>query len=122
VRILRSVRHKACADGTFMKEFLVDEPVTAEFLKHLRTYGTVKMLSGIRDGFFEFGKPHFFTIKGFIGDRQFEVRFTKEYMDLTTDFLYLLVSRYPPGQKDIEFLRTLEDSLQKKIRVRLGEP
>jgi len=105
-----------------MKEFLVDEPVTGEFLEHLRTFGTVSMLAGIRDGFFEFEKLQFFTIKGFLGDHQFEVRFKKEFMDLTVDFLYLLFSRYPSGKQDTEFLHRIEGSIQERIKVRLGEP
>ena len=121
MRILRSVRHKACADGTYMKEYLVDEPVTAGFLDHLRTFGTVSMLAGIRDGFFEFEKTHFFSMKGFVGDLQFEVRFKKEFMDLTVDFLYLLCSRYHSGRPDREFLHRMEGSIQERIKVRLGE-
>jgi len=32
MRILRSNRHKYCADGSFMKEFILDTEVTPEFL------------------------------------------------------------------------------------------
>ena len=80
------------------------------------------MLASLIDGFFAFEKTHFFSIKGFVGDRQVEVRYRKEFMDLTDDFLYLLFSRYPTKQPDQEFLHRIEGNIQEKINVRLGEP
>lgn len=35
MRILRSNRHKNCADGSFMKEFVLSTEVTPDFLDFL---------------------------------------------------------------------------------------
>ena len=44
VRILRSVQTKVCVDGSLMKEYLLDKPLTEDFLKFLEQFGTVRFL------------------------------------------------------------------------------
>ena len=88
MRIFRSVRHKVCADGSFMKEFLLDAPVIKEFFSYLGNFWQVEALPNVGEGFYKFVKPDWFSIKGFSGDTTVEVRFKKEVMDLTADFLY----------------------------------
>jgi hypothetical protein len=76
MRILRSVRHKVCADGSFMKEFLLDAPITKEFFAYLGNFGQVEALPHVSEGFYKFEKSDWFSIKGFAGDSIVEVRST----------------------------------------------
>ena len=77
-----------------MKEFLLDAPVTNEFFSYLGNFGHSESLPDVGKGFYKFEKKDWFSIKGFAGDATVEVRFKKEVMDLTIDFLYLLFSSY----------------------------
>ena len=108
MRILRSIQHKYCADGSFMKEFLLDIPVTREFFLYLGNFGKIDQLPNLGDGFYKFDKPDWFSIKGFIGDSTVEVRFKKETLEITVDFLYLLFSSYHEGTMDLTFLKKKE--------------
>jgi hypothetical protein len=119
MRILRSVRHKVCADGSFMKEFLLDGPVTPEFFSYLRHFGQVEALPNVGDGFYKFEKTDWFSIKGFAGDTTVEVRFKKEVMDLTSDFLYSLFSSYPGGERDLSLLKQRELAVGERVSRRL---
>ena len=119
MRILRSVRHKSCADGTFMKEFLLNAPIPAGFFSYLKNFGEVEALPNLGEGFYTFDKPDWFSIKGFAGDVTVEVRFKKEVMDLTVDFLYLLFTSYREGQADLSTLRRREQVVEGKVRERL---
>ena len=122
MRILRSVRHKSCADGSFMKEFLIDAPVPAGFFSYLGDFGHVEAFPNIGEGFYKFEKPDWFSIKGFIGDTTVEVRFRKEVIDLTVDFLYLLFSSYREGAMDLAMLRQREQVVGKRVREHLYGP
>jgi hypothetical protein len=119
MRILRSVRHKACADGSYMKEFLLDTPLPARFLEFLAGFGGVKMLPALGEGFYTFEKPDCFSIKGFLNDTSIEVRFRKEVMDLTNDFLYALLFYYRDGDPDLAMLNRLDVALKEKVVKRL---
>ena len=121
MRILRSVRHKVCADGSFMKEFLLDSPVTDGFFAYLRNFGKVESLPDVGEGFYKFEKPDWFSIKGFSRDTTVEVRFKKEVMDLTADFVYLLFSTYKgEGEKvDLSVLKRREEAVGERVRKRL---
>ncbi len=119
MRIVRSVRHKVCADGSFMKEFLIDEPVPASFFSFLANFGQVEALPQLGDGFFRFEKPDWFSIKGFAGDTTVEVRFRKEVMDLTTDFAYFLFSSFQGEKTDLSRLKQREEAVAGRVRRRL---
>ncbi|ABN56815.1 hypothetical protein Memar_0882 [Methanoculleus marisnigri JR1] len=80
-----------------MKEFLLSAPVPAGFFAYLGNFGEVEALPKIGEGFYKFEKPDWFSIKGLAGDTTVEVRFRKEVMHLTVDFLYLLFSSYREG-------------------------
>ena len=122
MRILRSVRHKSCADGSFMKEFLLDAPVTEDFFSYLKNFGTVESLPNVSEGFYKFEKTDWFSIKGMSGDTTVEVRFKKEVMDLTADFLYLLFSSYREGAADLSLLKQREQAIEKRVKERLYGP
>lgn len=119
MRILRSVRHKVCADGSLMKEFLLDAPVTREFFSYLGNFGQVEVVPHIGEGFYKFEKSDWFSIKGFAGDTTVEVRFRKEVMDLTSDFLYSLFSSYREGIVDLTPLKLRERAVGERIRKHL---
>lgn len=119
MRILRSVRHKVCADGSFMKEFLLDAPTTRDFFTYLGNFGQVESLPHVGDGFYKFEKQDWFSIKGFLGDTTIEVRFRKEVMDFTADFLYFLISSYREGTMDLTILKQRERSVGERVRTHL---
>ena len=119
MRILRSVRHKVCADGSFMKEFLLDAPATREFFSYLGNFGQVETLPNVGDGFYKLKKTDWYSIKGFAGDTTVEVRFKKEVMDLTVDFLYFLFSSYQVGPMDLSLLKQREQAVEERVRKRL---
>lgn len=119
MRILRSVRHKVCADGSFMKEFLLDVPVTKEFFTYLENFGEVEALPNVGEGFYKFEKPDWFSIKGFAGDTTVEVRFKKEVMDLTVDFVYYLIASYHEGTIDPSLLKQREQAVGERVRKHL---
>ncbi len=119
MRIVRSVRHKLCADGSFMKEFLLDTPVTKEFFAYLGAFGQVEALPNLGEGFYKFEKPDWFSIKGFAGDTTVEVRFKKEVIDLTVDFVYSLFSTYHEGKIDSSVLKRREEAIGVKVRKHL---
>jgi len=119
MRILRSVRHKSCADGTFMKEFLLSAPVPAGFFSYLENFGEVESLPNLGEGFYKFEKPDWFSIKGLAGDTTVEVRFKKEVMRLTVDFLYLLFTSYREGEVDLSRLRQREEAVGRRVQEHL---
>jgi hypothetical protein len=119
MRVIRSVRHKSCADGTLMKEFLLSAPLTAGFFSYLENFGRVEAMPGLGDGFYTFEKTDFFSIKGFAGDTTVEVRFRREVVDLTTDFLYSLFSLYRDGDPDLPVLKRRESALVERVRRHL---
>ncbi len=119
MRILRSVRHKICADGSFLKELLLDAPLTAEFFSYLGNFGQVEALPAIGAGFYKFDKPDWFSIRGFIGDSTVEVRFRREVMDLTEDFLHFLFSSHRKGEEDISVLKMREQAIGERVTMRL---
>jgi len=119
MRILRSVRHKVCADGSLMKEFLLDAPVSAEFFAYLQDFGEIESLPDVGDGFYKFKKPDWFSIKGFAGDSTVEVRFKKEVMHLTVDFVYVLFASYGKGPRDLVVLKRREQAIGERVRKHL---
>jgi hypothetical protein len=119
MRILRSIRHKVCADGSLLKEFLLDSPVPEEFFTCLSHFGQVDALPNVGKGFYKFEKPDWFSIKGFIGDTTVEVRFRKEVMDLTSDFLYTLFTSYHEGTMDLALLKQRESAVRERVSRRL---
>jgi len=122
MRIIRSVHHKVCTDGSLMKEFLLDAPMTTGFFSYLKNFGQVEALPHIGDGFYTFEKIDWFSIKGFAGDTSVEVRFKKEVMDLTVDFVYSLFSSYREGTVDLSMLKQRERAIGKRVRDHLYGP
>lgn len=119
MRIQRSVQHKYCADGSFMKEFLLDAPLTAEFFRYLGNFGKVEQLPNLGEGFFTVTRPDWFSIKGFVGDTTVEVRFNPAAMEMTGEFLYFLFSSYRGEGTDLTVLKRREASLAERVRIHL---
>ncbi|HJJ80137.1 MAG TPA: hypothetical protein O0X74_05155 [Methanocorpusculum sp.] len=120
MRLQGSIQHKACADGSYMKEYQIDEPLSKEFFDYLKHFGRVTSLEEMGDGYYSFEKPNWFSIKGFAGDQTVEVRFKRETMEITTDFLYLLFSFFKDGA-DIAYLKEKEKFREKRIAELLGK-
>jgi hypothetical protein len=120
VRILKSVQTKVCVDGSLMKEYVLDEPLTEGFLKFLEHFGTLRSLEQLKKPYFSFEKEQFISIKGFVGDCNVEVRYKKEFQDLVGDYFHLLLYYYREGEPGIEKLKGVEGSIREKIKVRQG--
>jgi hypothetical protein len=119
VRILRSVQSKICVDGSQMKEYLLDKPLTEDFLKFLEHFGKVRFLDQLKKPYFSFEKEHFISIKGFVGDSNVEVRYKKRFHDLVGDYFHLLLYYYDQGERGISALKGQEDAIRKKMKMRL---
>lgn len=120
MRVLKSVQTKVCVDGSLMKEYVLDEPLTEGFLKFLEHFGTVRSLEQIKKPYFSFEKQQFLSIKGFVGDCNVEVRYKKEFQDLVGDYFHLLLYYYDQGERGISTLKGQEDSIRRKMKARLG--
>jgi hypothetical protein len=120
VRILKSVQTKVCVDGSLMKEYVLDEPLTEGFLIFLEHFGTVRSLEQLKKPYFSFEKEQFISIKGFVGDCNVEVRYKKEFQDLVGDYFHLLLYYYREGEPGIVKLKGVEGSIREKIKVRQG--
>ena len=120
VRILRSVQTKVCVDGSLMKEYELDEPLSRGFLEFLQQFGTVRSLEQLKKPYFSFEKEGFISIKGFTGDRHVEVRYAKESRDLVADYFHLLLSSYREGEPGIARLKAIEGAIRERMAVRLG--
>ena len=102
-----------------MKEFLLDVPVTKEFFAYLGNFGEVETLPNVGEGFYKFEKQDWFSIKGFAGDTTIEVRFRKEVMDLTSDFLYSLFATFQEGPIDLPVLKQREQAIGERVKKHL---
>jgi hypothetical protein len=122
VRILRSVQTKVCVDGSLMKEYVLDKPLTEDFLKFLEQFGTVRFLDQLKKPYFSFEKEQFISIKGFVGDSNVEVRYKKEFHDLVGDYFHLLLYYYDQGTNGISSLKGQEESIRERMNIRLGRP
>jgi hypothetical protein len=120
VRILKSVQTKVCVDGSLMKEYVLDEPLTEGFLKFLGRFGTVRSLEQLKKPYFSFEKEQFISIKGFVGDCNVEVRYKKEFQDLVADYFHLLLYYEREGEPGIAKLKGVEKSIRDKMEIRLG--
>ena len=120
VRIVKSVQTKVCVDGSLMKEYVLDEPLTEGFLKFLEHFGTVRSPGNLKKPYFSFEKELFISMKGFCGDCSVEVRYKKEFQDLVADYFHLLLFYEREGEQGISRLKGIEESIQGKMKVRLG--
>lgn len=119
MRIVRSVQSKICTDGSVMREYLLDEPLTPGFLAFLRLFGTVKEYPLMKRPYFSFEQVHFISIKGFIGDTSVEVRYRKEFFDLTSDYFHLLLYYSGEGESGIRKMQGIAESICDKMKIRL---
>jgi hypothetical protein len=120
MRIVRSVQSRVCVDGSLLKEYLLDEPLTDEFLAFLKHFGSVRTLYQMKKPYFSFEKEDFISVKGFIGDPDIEVRYRKEFQDLTMDYFHLLLFFFREGEGGIEKLQAIGISIRKKMDIRQG--
>jgi len=119
VRILKSVQTKVCVDGSLMKEYVLDEPLTEGFLKFLEQFGTIRHFEQLKKPYFSFEKEHFISIKGFTGDCNVEVRYKKEFQDLVADYFHLLLFYERQGGPGISRLQSIEGAIREKMKTRL---
>lgn len=122
MRIVKSVQTKVCVDGSLMKEFVLDEPLTEEFLAFLKLFGTVKLYPHLKRPYFSFEQEHFISIKGFVGDTNVEVRYRKEFLDLTGDYFHLLLFYHREGEPGTRKMQEIEESIRRKMNIRLPAP
>ena len=120
VRIVKSLQSKVCVDGSNMKEFVLDEALTEEFLSFLESFGAVKRYSHLRRPYFSFEQQNFISVKGFLGDSTVEVRYAKVGADLTKDYFHLLLFYFRDGDAGIRKMQGIAESIRAKMKVRLS--
>jgi hypothetical protein len=103
-----------------MKEYVLDEPLSDEFLKFLGQFGTVRALEQLKKPYFSFEKEYFISIRGFVGDTSVEVRYKREFQDLVADYFHLLLYYYRQSERGIVQLKEMEDSIRARMKIRLG--
>ena len=69
MRIIKSVQTKVCVDGSLMKEYILDEPLTPGFLAFLRSFGIVREYPYLKRPYFSFEQEHFISLKDLSGIR-----------------------------------------------------
>ena len=121
VRIVKSVQSKVCVDGSLMKEYVLDGPVTEGFLTFLERFGTLRRLEQLKKPYFSFEKEHFISIRGFTGESSVEVRYKKEYQDLVADYFHLLLFYEREGEPGLRKLDGIENAIREKLRIRPPE-
>ena len=102
-----------------MKEYVLDNPLTEDFLQFLENFGTVRFLEQLKKPYFSFEKELFISIKGFVSDRNVEVRYKKEFQDLVGDYFHLLLYYYDQGDRGISTLKGQEESIRDRMKIRL---
>lgn len=122
MRIVKSAQTKICVDGSLMKEFVLDEPLTGGFLEFLEHFGTVKQYPHLKRPYFSFEQEYFISLKGFVGDTSVEVRYRKEFQDLTADYFHLLLFYSGEGVTGLKKIQGIGDAIREKIRSRLPIP
>jgi hypothetical protein len=103
-----------------MKEYVLDEPLTGNFLVFLEQFGTVRYREQLKKPYFSFEKEYFISIKGFVGDCNVEVRYKKEFQDLIADYFHLLLFYEREGRPGISRMKGIEEGIRDKIKTRLG--
>jgi len=119
VRIVKSVQTRVCVDGSLMKEFILDEPLSPDFLRFLESFGTVKQYPHLRRPYFSFEQEHFISVKGFERDTSVEVRYRKEFQDLTADYFHLLLHYAGQGTPGILTMQEIAGSIRMKMKTRM---
>lgn len=119
VRIVKSVQSKVCVDGSLMKEYILDEPLSQDFLLFLEQFGTVKQYPHLKRPFFAFERENFISVKGFFGDTSMEVRYAKTGAGLTSDYFHLLLFYFREGDKGAATMLGVTESIEQKMAVRL---
>ena len=117
MRIVKSIQTKLCVDGSLMKEFVLDEPLSPEFLRFLESFGTVKNYPHLRRQYFSFEQEQFISVKGFEGDSSVEVRYRKENADVLADYFHLLLFYYWEGDAGVSKMRGICTAMRKKIQM-----
>jgi hypothetical protein len=119
VRIVKSVQTKVCVDGSLMKEFILEEPLSPEFLQFLESFGAVKQYPNLRRPYFSFEQENFISIKGFEEDFSVEVRYRKENADLLADYFHLLLFYFRDGDDGARKVQEIAGSISAKMKTRM---
>ena len=122
MRILKSVQTKVCVDGSVMKEFFPDKPLSESFLKLSEQSGTVKFLNQLKKPYFTCEKEQIISIRGFIRNSSVKVQYKKELQGLVADYFCLLLYYYDHSMTDISSLGGHEDSIPEKMNIRFIRP
>lgn len=120
MQVSKSVRQQSCVDGSVMRVLILDTPVSREFLDFLGRFGTLVVLDDSDCSFFSFTREKVLCVMGFLNDPSIEVKYPKEYQDITRDVFERVCSLYRDGAPDLESLGAMGRSLDEKIRAREG--
>jgi len=102
-----------------MKEFVLDDPLSADFLRFLETFGTVKHYPHLKRQYVSFEQEHFISIKGFVGDTSVEVRYRKENADLIADYFHLLLYYFDQDSCGNKKMLEITGSIRTKMKARM---
>ena len=115
MKIVEELHSEDCFDGNFIKEYILDEVVTKAWVDFLKDFGHVTFLDGLDHPFYSFDKKYFFTIKGLLDDKKIKVIYRRNTMDMTAEFLQVLLDTFSGTETDRSFVKQLERDLLDKI-------
>ena len=115
MKIVEEIHSEDCFDGNFIKEYVLDEVVTKAWVDFLKDFGQVTFLDGLAQPFYSFDKKYFFTIKGLLGDTKIKVIYRRNTMNMTAEFLQVLLNTFSETDADRSIVKQLERYLLDKI-------
>ena len=115
MKIVEEIHSEDCFDGNFIKEYILDEVVTKAWVDFLKDFGRVTFLDGLAQPFYSFDKKYFFTIKGLLDDTKIKVIYRRNTMDMTAEFLQVLLDAFSKTGADRSSAKKLERDLLDKI-------
>jgi len=119
MRVERSLQQKLCVDGSFMKEFVLSEPVTADLADYLRNFGPAEILTLHGKALLSFRIDRVISVQGVLGESTVEVRYAAGVYELIPDLFHLFLYHYSNG-KETGKMREILSAMEGKIRGPLG--
>ncbi|MFA6424647.1 MAG: hypothetical protein WCW64_00510 [Phycisphaerae bacterium] len=94
IKIIKELHSENCFDGTYIKEYKLDEKINEDFVGMLRNFGKMTYLSNLKNPFFSLDKNGFFTIKGILNDDEVRVIYVRKNMERSSKFLFGLIQNF----------------------------
>jgi len=92
--VLENRHIEDCFDGSIIKEFLLDKPMTEPFIRHLGTLGVFQYFPSFARPFFTVISENQFKIKGVEGNDNLRIIFYENNRDTLNEFVCTHIGNY----------------------------